>query len=103
MPSSPDLKLTMSWNCSASSSRCGPGRDQPRVEVACARAHRQSAAGVRPMLVSIGLPSLTAARLAPFPRCPRMTRPLRAADLPVSQLFHQEMNDSRGTHTSLHP
>ena len=33
------------------------------------------AAGVKPMLVSMLLPSCTAARLAPLPRCARITRP----------------------------
>ena len=34
------------------------------------------AVGVKPMLVSMLLPSCTAARLAPLPRCARITRPV---------------------------
>jgi len=40
------------------------------------------AAGVKPMVVSMLLPSRTAARLTPFPRCARMIRP-RAASGPA--------------------
>ena len=37
------------------------------------------AVGVKPMLVSMLLPSRTAARLAPLPRWARITRPFAAA------------------------
>ena len=47
------------------------------------------AAGVKPMLVSMLLPSRTAARLAPLPRCARITRPLAARRIEAAELLHQ--------------
>ena len=47
------------------------------------------AVGVKPMLVSMLLPSRTAARLAPLPRCARITRPLRGRGIEAAELLHQ--------------
>ena len=50
------------------------------------------AVGVKPMLVSMHLPSRTAARLAPLPRWARITRPFAAAGSPSARQFlHQEL------------
>ena len=47
-------------------------------------------AGVSPMLVSTQRPSITAARLAPLPRCASTTRPRAASPATCSQLGQQE-------------
>ena len=47
------------------------------------------AVGVKPMLVSMLLPSRTAARLAPLPRCARITRPFAAAGSRRREFLHQ--------------
>ena len=45
--------------------------------------------GVKPMLVSMLLPSRTAARLAPLPRCARMTRPFAGRGIQAAEFLHQ--------------
>ena len=79
-PSSPDWKLTISLNCLApmfsvrARYQTSPGSRSPdRVLMGT------PAVGVKLMLVSTGLPSRTAARLAPLPRWARMTRPWAAS------------------------
>src|SRR5450759_799028 len=75
-PSSPDSRLAMPSNCSAvirsvrARNATSPGSTSPaRVPIT------SPDAGVKPMLVSMLFPSRTAARLAPLPRCARITRP----------------------------
>ena len=56
--------------------------EQAWIQVAAAVPIGNPEAGVKPMLVSMLLPSRTAAMLAPLPRCARITRPAAAAGSP---------------------
>ena len=47
-------------------------------------------AGVSPMVVSIGLPFLSATMLAPLPRCARMVRSLRSVRSDLDYILVRE-------------